>query len=101
LDLLEKRVIDLASGHPESFETPEVKRRRLKAALRRGREAAGLTPKQVSDALDWSVSKIIRIEAGTVGLTVTDLRALIDLYRITDEKRQAELLELARGSRKQ
>jgi hypothetical protein len=47
------------------------------------------------------VSKIIRIEAGAVGVTVTDLRALMDLFKITDEKRRSELLELARGSRKQ
>ena len=85
----------------EVIDTPEVKRRLLKAALRREREAAGLSQKQVSDALDWSVSKIIRIETGAVGLTVTDLRALMDQYKITDEQRQDELIELARSSRKQ
>lgn len=82
-------------------ETPEVKRRLLKVALRHERDAAGLAQKQVADTLDWSVSKIIRIEAGAVGLSATDLRALMDLYKITDGRRQAELLELARGSRKQ
>jgi transcriptional regulator with XRE-family HTH domain len=95
------RVINLAAGQRQIIETPEVKRRRLKAALRRERETTGLTQGQVADALDWSVSKIIRIETGAVGLSGTDLRALMDLYKITDEKRQTELLELARGSRKQ
>jgi transcriptional regulator with XRE-family HTH domain len=99
--LLEERVIDLAAGQRQIVETPEVKRRQLKAALRYEREAAGLVQKQVSEALVWSVSKIIRIEAGAVGVSVTDLRALMDLYKITDEKRRTELLELARGSRKQ
>lgn len=94
-------MIDLADAQRQFVETPEVKRRRLKAALRHEREAAGLSQKQVSEALDWSVSKIIRIETGAVGLSATDLRALLDLYKITDEKRQAELLALARGSRKQ
>jgi transcriptional regulator with XRE-family HTH domain len=94
-------VINLAAGQRQIVQTPEVKRRQLKAALRHEREAVGLSQKQVSEALDWSVSKIIRIETGAVGLSVTDLRALMDLYKITDEKRQAELLELARGSRKQ
>jgi transcriptional regulator with XRE-family HTH domain len=94
-------VIDLTARQRLIVETPEVKRRRLKAALRREREAAGLAQKQVSEALDWSVSKIIRIEAGAVGLSATDLRALMDLYKIADDKRRAELTELARGSRKQ
>lgn len=94
-------MIDLAAGQSQIVEPPEVKRRRLKAALRRERESAGLAQKQVAEALDWSVSKIIRIEAGAVGLSATDLRALMDQYKITDEKRQAELLDLARGSRKQ
>ena len=84
----------------EVIDTPEVKRRLLKAALRREREAAGLSQNRL-DALDWSVSKIIRIETGAVGLTVTDLRALMDQYKITDEQRQDELIELARSSRKQ
>ena len=94
-------MIDLAVRQHLIVETPEVKRRRLKAALRHEREAAGLSQKQVSEALDWSVSKIIRIEAGAVGQSATDLRALMDLYKISDEKRRAELTELARGSRKQ
>lgn len=94
-------MIDLAAGQRQIVETPEVKRRQLKAALRHEREAAGFSQKQVSETLDWSVSKIIRIEAGAVGLTATDLRALMELYKITDEKRRAELLELARSSRKQ
>lgn len=82
-------------------ETPAVLRRRLKAALRQERETAEFTQTEVADALDWSVSKIIRIEAGAVGLSVTDLRALMEQYKITSEKRQAELLELARGSKRQ
>jgi transcriptional regulator with XRE-family HTH domain len=94
-------VVNLTAGKRQIIETPEVMRRRLKAALRREREAAGLTQRQVSDSLYWSLSKIIRIEAGAVGLSVTDLRALMDLYKITDGKRQTELLDLARGSRKQ
>lgn len=94
-------MIQVTASERRIVQTPEVKRRLLKVALRHEREACGLAQKQVSDTLDWSVSKIIRIEAGAVGLSATDLRALMDLYKITDERRQAELLELARGSRKQ
>jgi transcriptional regulator with XRE-family HTH domain len=100
--MMERRgVSNLPAGRRQIVETPEVKRRRLKAALRHEREAAGLGQKQVSEALDWSVSKIIRIEAGAVGLSATDLRALMELYKITDEKRQTQLLDLVRGSRRQ
>jgi transcriptional regulator with XRE-family HTH domain len=82
-------------------DTPEVMRRRLKVALRQEREAAGLTQKEAAEALDWSVSKILRIEQGAVAITPIDLRALLAVYKTVDEKRAAELVELARGSRKQ
>jgi hypothetical protein len=51
--------------------------------------------------LDWSVSKIIRIETGAVGITPVDLRALLAVYKVTDSKLINELVELARGSRRQ
>jgi transcriptional regulator with XRE-family HTH domain len=82
-------------------QTPEVKRRRLRVALRQARETASLTQKQAATALDWSVSKIIRIEQGAVGVTPVDLRALLTLYGNHDKKQEAELVELARSSRKQ
>jgi transcriptional regulator with XRE-family HTH domain len=97
-------VIGLATGRSELSETPEVRRRRLKGTLRNAREAAGLTQRDVAKALDWHVSKIIRIEQGTVGITPVDLRALLGVYGITDEdqKDQIEtLVDLARGSRRQ
>lgn len=85
----------------ELVETPEVMRRRLRLALRNAREAAGLTQRQAADELEFSVSKMIRIEQGAVRLTAVDLRALLNLYGVTDEDRVAELLNLARGSRRQ
>jgi transcriptional regulator with XRE-family HTH domain len=91
----------LASSRRKLSEIPEVKRRRLRGALRQAREAAGLAQKDAAAALDWSVSKIIRIEQGTIGVTSIDLRALLAVYQITDEKTVDELVELARGSSKQ
>ena len=76
-------------------------RRRLRTALRQVREGANLTQRDAADALDWSVSKILRIESGAVGITPIDLRALLAVYNMSDDKREAELVELARGSRKQ
>jgi transcriptional regulator with XRE-family HTH domain len=93
-------VVALAGSQSKTIETPAVKRRRLKAALRQDREAANLTQAEAAEDLYWSVSKIIRIEAGAVGVSITDLRALMDLYKVTNEKRQTELLELAHGSRR-
>src|SRR5258705_3826873 len=52
-------------------------RRRLRIELRRLREAADLQQAEVAKRLDWSASKLIRIENGSVGLSVTDPRALI------------------------
>lgn len=82
-------------------QTPEVMKRRLRVTLRQARESAGLTQKAVAAELDWSPSKIIRIEQGAVGVAPTDVRALLATYGVTDERLVAELIELARGSKKQ
>ncbi len=49
--------------------------------------------------MDWSLSKVIRIETGAVGVSTNDLRALLGLYQIHDADRTDELIELARASR--
>jgi hypothetical protein len=46
------------------------------------------------------VSKIIRIEAGSVGVSTTDLRALLTVYGLRGSTHEHELAELARMSRK-
>jgi DNA-binding XRE family transcriptional regulator len=78
---------------------PLVQRRRLRTELRRVRAEADLTQDQVADAMDWSLSKIIRIETGAVGISTNDLRALLSLYKIHSPDRVHELVELARASR--
>ncbi|MEU6095719.1 helix-turn-helix transcriptional regulator [Streptomyces sp. NPDC047079] len=78
---------------------PSLNRRRLRIELRKAREDAGLTQREATDALEWSLSKLIRLEAGTVSLSVTDLRALLQLYHVTDPQLVAELEEAARGSK--
>ncbi len=80
---------------------PNVKRRKLRSALRKARESARLTQREAAHELDWSLSKLIRIEAGAQGLSVTDLAALLNLYRVTDEDIVADLKMAARGSRGQ
>jgi transcriptional regulator with XRE-family HTH domain len=79
--------------------SPVVQRRRLRSDLKRARLEAGLTQEQVASAMDWSLSKLIRIENGSVGISTNDLRAILLHYKITDDRRTAELLALARAAR--
>jgi transcriptional regulator with XRE-family HTH domain len=79
--------------------SPTVQRRRLRTELRRARKDSALTQEQVAGAMDWSLSKIIRIETGAVNISTNDLMALLRLYEITDPARTAELVQLARGAR--
>jgi transcriptional regulator with XRE-family HTH domain len=79
--------------------SPLVQRRRLRTELRRARGGAGMTQGEVARAMDWSLSKVIRIETGAVGVSTNDLRALLSLYEIDDQDRIGELVELARASR--
>ena len=67
--------------------------------MRRARQQAELTQDQVAEAMEWSLSKVIRIEAGTVGISANDLKALLGHYRIVDEDQVANLLALARAGR--
>ncbi|WP_158226827.1 helix-turn-helix domain-containing protein [Amycolatopsis vastitatis] len=78
---------------------PVTERRRLLAELRRLRAAAGLTQKQVSTHLEWSMSKVIRIEGGTVGISITDLKALLALYGVQDPEVVENLAGAARAAR--
>ncbi|MFD8492330.1 helix-turn-helix transcriptional regulator [Amycolatopsis sp. NPDC059657] len=81
-------------------ETPVGQLRRLRAVLKQEREQQGLTQRDVADALDWSSSKLIRIEKGVVGISITDLKALLLHYRITEDDRVEQLVELARAGKK-
>jgi transcriptional regulator with XRE-family HTH domain len=75
-------------------------RRRLTAELRRLRSQAKMTQRQVADRLDWSPSKVIRIEQGAVRIGVTDLEALLRLYDISDQHTIGELTTMAKESKK-
>jgi len=83
----------------EPAETVEVKRRRLRFALRDARKVSGLTQHMVAKKLSWSPSKIVRIEQGTVPVTPTDVRAMLSLYGVTDQEHVEELATLAIESR--
>jgi transcriptional regulator with XRE-family HTH domain len=79
--------------------SPILARRRLRTELRNARMDRELTQDYVAKAMEWSLSKMNRIEQAKSGISVTDLRALLSVYGITDEKQTEELLVLARASR--
>jgi transcriptional regulator with XRE-family HTH domain len=81
-------------------ESPAVARHRLRLALREAREAKGLTQRQVAKSLEWSMSKVNRIESGEVTISRTDLQALLDLLKITDSDQVEVLVEEARAARR-
>ncbi len=74
-------------------------RRRLRNELRAARLDKGLTQEQVATAMEWSLSKMNRIEKAKTGISANDLKGLLPLYGIADRKRTEELLALARASR--
>jgi transcriptional regulator with XRE-family HTH domain len=74
-----------------------VRRRRLAAELRRLRERTGLTGDQVAERLNWSGSKISRIELNRIGVKLSDLSKLLDLYGVSPAHRE-DLQALAQES---
>jgi transcriptional regulator with XRE-family HTH domain len=83
-----------------SPEQPAVARRRLRLALRGFRERRHMTQQHVADALEWSLSKIIRIEGGEVTISRSDLGVLLAHYGVRDDKVVQPLLADARAARR-
>ena len=79
--------------------SPLMLRRRLRTELRTARINKELTQEQVAKAMEWSLSKMNRIEKAKTGISTNDLKALLPLYGITDKERADELLALARAAR--
>ncbi|WP_239084001.1 helix-turn-helix domain-containing protein [Asanoa ishikariensis] len=86
-------------GGVTTVQGPTAGRRRLRTALRAAREHAKLTQEHVAEAMDWSLSKLIRIETGRVSVSTNDVRALLNLYRIDGTTEAEELIALARLAR--
>ncbi|MGH3812350.1 MAG: helix-turn-helix domain-containing protein [Pseudonocardiaceae bacterium] len=82
-----------------AVQDPTVQRRRLREELRGARDAAGMGRADVAHAMDWSPSKLIRIERGDVSVSTNDLKALLSHYGVRDKGKVNRLLELARSAR--
>jgi transcriptional regulator with XRE-family HTH domain len=78
---------------------PAVQGRRLRATLKQARRDAGLTQDQAAGKLEWSLSKIVRVESGAVRVSTTDLKALLAQYKVTDPGRVEELVQMGREAR--
>jgi transcriptional regulator with XRE-family HTH domain len=85
---------------PEYSPDPAVQRRRLRSELRKAREAAGKTQRAVAEEMDWSPSKLIRIETGSVSISTNDLKALLQSYQVAAD-RIPGLIETAKAAREQ
>ncbi|MDT7781597.1 MAG: hypothetical protein QOF58_16 [Pseudonocardiales bacterium] len=80
-------------------ESPVVLQKRLLAELRQTRDGLGLSQQAVAEAMDWSVSKLIRIEKGENKISVTDVQALLFHYGVRDDARVADLVGITRAIR--
>lgn len=73
-------------------------RRRLARELRRLRERAGLTLDEAAPRLDWSTSKLGRIETAQQSVDVHGVRSMLDLYDVGGDH-WTEIIELVREAR--
>lgn len=78
--------------------SPTARRRRLAIELKKLREKSTLTCAQVGEALDWSGSKVNRMETGSGRVQPSDIDALCRFYDTTDELREF-LKSLAREAK--
>lgn len=76
------------------YDSPTVRRRELGARLRALRTDRGWTVEQVAEQLQFSPSKVSRLENGFRGVSARDIKDLCDLYGVGEEERQ-QLTELA------
>jgi transcriptional regulator with XRE-family HTH domain len=79
--------------------SPTVRGRRLMREVKRLREASGLSPDEAAQRLDFSKSKLYRIENGRSRIDADDLEDMLDLYDVRSPDRDA-LVALGRDSRR-
>lgn len=82
-----------------SDQGPVVQSALLRSELIRLRKEKGMTQEQVARNLEWSASKVIRVEGGHSSITRVDLEALLRQYGLTSESQHERLQSLNRGAR--
>jgi transcriptional regulator with XRE-family HTH domain len=82
-----------------SDQGPVVQSAILRGELVRLRKDRGLTQQQVAAALEWSPSKLIRVEGGGSSITKVDLDAILSEYGITSESQRDRLQVMRAGAK--
>lgn len=82
-----------------SDQGPVVQSALLRGELVRLRKDRGLTQQQVAGQLEWSPSKLIRVEGGASSITKVDLDALLTQYGVTSESQRERLQALNKGAK--
>ena len=83
-----------------SDQGPVIQSALLRGELVRLRKERGLTQQQVAGAMEWSPSKLIRVEGGGSSITKVDLDALLTKYGVTSESHRERLHALTAGPRR-
>ncbi|WP_432152008.1 helix-turn-helix domain-containing protein [Streptomyces sp. bgisy029] len=83
-------------SHPR----PTVRRRRLGAELKRLRERAGVRMEDAAERIGGDKPKISRQENGRQGVSKLEIEALLELYRVSDDRLWTALITLAREGRR-
>lgn len=78
---------------------PVIAQLLLRQQLRCMRTQRGETFKKLADAVEWSVTKLARFEAGDTKFSVSDVRILLMHYGIDDEAETERFLNLARSAK--
>ena len=82
-----------------SDQGPVIQSALLRGELARLRKERRLTQQHVAEALEWSPSKLIRVEGGASSITKVDLDALLSTYGVTSESHRERLHVLNKGAR--
>jgi len=82
-----------------SDQGPVIQSAIVRSELVRLRKAKGMTQEQVAKNLEWSASKLIRVEGGHSSITKVDLGALLDQYDVISGDERERLQELNRGTK--
>jgi transcriptional regulator with XRE-family HTH domain len=82
-----------------SDQGPVIQSALLRNELVRLRKDSELTQEQVAEDLEWSPSKLLRVENGHSSITKVDLDALLTEYGVTSESHRDRLQTSRAGSR--
>jgi len=77
---------------------PVVQSAVLRGDLIRLRKVKGLTQEEAAHGLEWSTSKLIRIEGGSRSVSEAELGALLQVYEVSSEPERERLRTLSRGA---